>query len=83
LDDLHRVVAASIFPCSGASGSGNGEVAMLRFGAAKLQPPTVDFLSVNEDLRRSADAEPNFVSVHGQDRNGNAAINDNLLADFP
>ncbi len=56
---------------------------MICLGLGKFHSLPVDFLSVNEHFRRSGDAEPDFVSIHGQDRDGNAAINDNLFADFP
>ncbi len=43
----------------------------------------MDFLAVDADFGRRGDAEPNLVSFHGRDRDGDAAIDKNLLANFP
>ena len=54
----------------------------VHYDFGKLHPPTVDFLSVDAHLRRSGDAEPDLVSIHGHNRDGDATIDDNNLADF-
>ena len=53
------------------------------FQLRKLHPLSVNLFSVHAKFRRSSNAEPDFVSIHHQNRDSDATINHNLLANFP
>lgn len=61
--------------------SHRGELRFVDFD--ELLALAVDFLAVNADIGRRDDAEADFFTVACNDRNRDAAIDDDRLADFP
>jgi hypothetical protein len=49
---------------------------------SEFETPAVDFFPVDANFGRGGDAEPSLVSFHGHDGKDDAAINNNLFADF-
>jgi hypothetical protein len=63
--------------------SNRDEFFRVHLDLGKFHPLAVNFFSIDANVGRSGDAEPDSGSVHGDNRDGDAAINDNLFANFP
>ena len=57
---------------SGISSSNRDEFFKAYVDLGKFHPLTVDFFAVDADFGRCGDAEPDLVSIHGQNRDGEA-----------
>ena len=59
------------------------QLGFVNFDIHELLPLAVDFLAVNADIGWRADTQADFLAIAANDRNRNAAINDDRFADFP